>query len=67
MFGVKKEYRVQKFDIQSQPDVAILEFIKQRTLVDKADGWTIISQVQVADKFGDMFVLLEWIQPEGEA
>jgi len=66
MFGVKKEYRVQKFDIQNQTDVSVLEFIKQRALIDKAPGWTIVSQVQTANKFGDIFVLLEWIQPEGE-
>ena len=66
MFGVKKEYRVQKFDIQNQTDVSVLEFIKQRALIDKAPGWAIVSQVQTTNKFGDMFVLLEWTQPEGE-
>jgi|LSQX01.1.fsa_nt_gb hypothetical protein len=63
MLGVRQEYRVQKFDIQNPGDVHSLEQVKQRVIIEKALGWAIISQTQTADKFGDMFVLLEWIQP----
>ena len=58
MFGVKKEYRVQKFDIQNQTDVSVLEFIKQRALIDKAPGWTMCPKCKLPT-IRDMFVLLE--------
>ena len=49
----------------SYPDeIELLEHIKQHVIVSHTPGWTIISQSQTSNKFGDVFVLLEWIEPK---
>lgn len=60
---MRRSFHARKFDMQNEDDLMEFERIKQRVIIDKTPGWAIVSQSQTSNKYGDVFVLLEWMEP----
>ncbi len=64
MLGTRRKFRARRFDIQHPSEVALFESIKEKALLKREPGWVIISQTQTSNKDGDVFIMLEWTEPD---
>ncbi|MFW5895164.1 MAG: hypothetical protein ACOCT9_00320 [archaeon] len=58
----KEKVRAQRFNMQDDSDRMLYERIHQNCF-DKKSGWKVLEELNLADKYGNLFIFLRWTEP----